>query len=58
MFFQDYLFAATSVDQCYCGNSVSDIESVNDAYCTAQCPGDNEQTCGSPYFLDVYTSGE
>ncbi|TFK22851.1 copper radical oxidase [Coprinopsis marcescibilis] len=43
--------------ECFCGNSlINGPEKVGDGQCSMGCGGDNEQACGGPNLMSVYTS--
>ncbi|KAL2135440.1 hypothetical protein VTI74DRAFT_8542 [Chaetomium olivicolor] len=43
--------------ECYCGNSISPLEKLDDKECAMKCKGDGKQTCGDDWALSVYTKG-
>ncbi|GBB95097.1 hypothetical protein RclHR1_24770001, partial [Rhizophagus clarus] len=41
--------------QCFCGNSYDSMEGLlGSGYCSASCPGNNSQICGSIWALSIY----
>lgn len=41
--------------ECYCGNELkSGTEYVDEGECSMPCAGDNEETCGNDYRMDMY----
>jgi hypothetical protein len=43
--------------ECFCGNSLSTIEKLDDSKCSMSCEGDETQTCGGDWALSVFTKG-
>ncbi|KAJ4304324.1 hypothetical protein N0V88_001937 [Collariella sp. IMI 366227] len=43
--------------ECYCGNSISTAEKLDDKECAMKCKGDDKQTCGDDWALSVFAKG-
>ncbi|KAK0623353.1 hypothetical protein B0T14DRAFT_392225, partial [Immersiella caudata] len=43
--------------ECFCGNSLSTIEKLDDSKCDMSCKGDETQTCGGSWALSLFTKG-
>jgi hypothetical protein len=43
--------------ECYCGNSLSPLEKLDDDKCAMACKGDGNQTCGGDWALTLYSKG-
>ncbi|EAQ91051.1 hypothetical protein CHGG_02986 [Chaetomium globosum CBS 148.51] len=43
--------------ECFCGNSLSPLEKLDDAKCATPCKGDANQTCGGDWALTLYAKG-
>jgi hypothetical protein len=43
--------------ECFCGNSLSPLEKLDDGECATACKGDANQTCGGSWALSVYAKG-
>ncbi|KAH8079917.1 hypothetical protein HD553DRAFT_125501 [Filobasidium floriforme] len=52
-------FAAVGnhADNCICSNGIKDSAPVMTGLCTAPCPGNSAQTCGTAYAFNVYGAG-
>ena len=44
-----------SADQCFCGNSIDGLDRALN--CDEECVGNDEQTCGGSWALQVYKTG-
>ncbi|KAK4123484.1 WSC-domain-containing protein [Parathielavia appendiculata] len=43
--------------ECYCGNSLSPLEKIDESKCAMACKGDGDQTCGGDWALTLYAEG-
>ena len=51
-----YSLAGNSGNACYCGNSWTKGDLIQDYRCTTQCPGNSTQTCGASYITSLWES--
>ncbi|KAK4106431.1 WSC-domain-containing protein [Parathielavia hyrcaniae] len=43
--------------ECYCGDSLSPLEKIDESKCAMACKGDADQTCGGDWALTLYAKG-
>jgi hypothetical protein len=43
--------------ECFCGNSLTTVQKLDESKCSMSCAGDASQTCGGSWALSIFTKG-